>query len=81
MQRSATREFIQASLEPVLAGYVAITDTWGAAMTPELLELYPDAKVICTVRNPESWFKSWRALWPLANKSNKKTDSTRIWPF
>ncbi|KAN0110093.1 hypothetical protein V8E51_006480 [Hyaloscypha variabilis] len=36
-----------------------VTDTWGAALTPELLELYPDAVVICTLREPEAWWKSW----------------------
>ncbi len=36
-----------------------MTDTWGAAFTPQLLELYPNAIVICTVRQPEAWFESW----------------------
>ena len=39
-----------------------MTDTWGAAFTPELLDLYPDAIVICTVREPEAWWKSWIGL-------------------
>ncbi|MCJ1358916.1 MAG: hypothetical protein MMC33_008916 [Icmadophila ericetorum] len=34
------------------------TDTPGAHFVSELLELYPDAKVICTVRDPDAWAKS-----------------------
>lgn len=41
-----------------LDGYAAVTDAPGNGLIPELLELYPDAKVICTVRDPESWEKS-----------------------
>ena len=29
----------------------------------ELMELYPDAKVILNVREPEAWFRSWATLW------------------
>jgi hypothetical protein len=50
------------SLRSMLVGYIAVTDTWGAAFTPELLDLYPDAIVICTVREPEAWWKSWIGL-------------------
>jgi hypothetical protein len=46
----------------MLVGYVAVTDTHGAAMTPELLELYPDAVVICTTRDEEGWWKSWKDM-------------------
>ncbi|PWY90413.1 hypothetical protein BO94DRAFT_593235 [Aspergillus sclerotioniger CBS 115572] len=42
----------------LLTGYVAITDCPGAQLIPELLDLYPDAKVICTVRDPIAWAKS-----------------------
>ncbi|OGM51150.1 hypothetical protein ABOM_000111 [Aspergillus bombycis] len=34
-----------------LNGYAAITDTPGCQLLPELLQLYPDAKVICTWSN------------------------------
>lgn len=40
-------------------GYAAITDAPGTQFVPELMELYPDAKVICTVRDPISWEKSF----------------------
>ncbi|KAE8132888.1 NAD dependent epimerase/dehydratase [Aspergillus pseudotamarii] len=45
-------------LKQRLDGYAAITDAPGAQLVPELLELYPDAKVICTVRDPDAWTKS-----------------------
>ena len=41
-----------------LDGYAATTDTPASQLVPELMELYPDAKIICTVRNAKSWAKS-----------------------
>lgn len=41
-----------------LDGYAAVTDAPATGLIPELLELYPDAKVICTVRDPSAWEKS-----------------------
>ncbi|KAG2411785.1 hypothetical protein HFD88_009341 [Aspergillus terreus] len=49
-----------------LDGYAAVTDAPCAQLIPELLELYPDAMVICTVRNPEAWAKSHKQLRNLA---------------
>lgn len=62
LRLGAKPEFIQSSLKSLLAGYVAVTDTWGAALTPELLEAYPDAVVICTVREPNAWWQSWNDM-------------------
>ncbi len=39
-------------------GYVAATDAPVPGLTKELLELYPEALVICTVRDPDAWVKS-----------------------
>ncbi|KAF2503252.1 hypothetical protein BU16DRAFT_34244 [Lophium mytilinum] len=52
------RAFVLRTLKSTLDGYAATTDTPGAQFVPELLELYPDAKVICTVRDPDEWAKS-----------------------
>ncbi|KAK2597807.1 hypothetical protein N8I77_012569 [Diaporthe amygdali] len=41
-----------------LDGYAAVTDAPATGLIPELLELYPDAKVICTVRDSSAWEKS-----------------------
>ncbi|KAK5992092.1 hypothetical protein PT974_05490 [Cladobotryum mycophilum] len=45
-----------------LTGYVATTDVPGVCLVPQLLELYPDAKVICTVRDIDSWEKSMEGV-------------------
>ena len=44
---------------PQLMGdYVAQVDWPGASFWPELLEAYPDALVLLSVRDPEAWYKS-----------------------
>ena len=48
-----------------LDGYAATSDAPASGflgLVPELMELYPDAKVICTVRDAESWAKSVEGL-------------------
>ncbi|RAH50095.1 sulfotransferase family protein [Aspergillus brunneoviolaceus CBS 621.78] len=47
-----------ALLQTRTAGYAAITDAPASQLVPELLELYPDSKVICTVRDPDAWVRS-----------------------
>ncbi|KAF2441895.1 hypothetical protein P171DRAFT_456798 [Karstenula rhodostoma CBS 690.94] len=37
-----------------LAGYAAVTEMAAAGLVKDVLELYPDAKVICTVRDPDA---------------------------
>lgn len=44
--------------DAVFKGYEATVDWPGAAFWRELMQRYPDAKVILTLRSPESWFKS-----------------------
>jgi hypothetical protein len=39
-------------------GYAAVTDAPFTGAVPELIKLYPDAKVIVTVRDIEAWEKS-----------------------
>ncbi|KAI0392873.1 P-loop containing nucleoside triphosphate hydrolase protein [Xylariaceae sp. FL0594] len=45
-------------LSQLLDGYVAVTDTPACVFVPELIKLYPDAKVICTIRDSDEWAKS-----------------------
>ncbi|KAE8167917.1 P-loop containing nucleoside triphosphate hydrolase protein [Aspergillus tamarii] len=47
-------------------GYAAITDAPASQFVPELLALYPDSKVIVTVRDPEAWVKSMQQISSLA---------------
>ncbi|CZT25722.1 uncharacterized protein RCC_11391 [Ramularia collo-cygni] len=55
---AATKQSILAELETLLDGYVAVADPPLSLLYPELLELYPDAKVIVTIRDHDSWAKS-----------------------
>ncbi|KAF5587316.1 uncharacterized protein FSUBG_11856 [Fusarium subglutinans] len=43
-------------------GFVAITDSPGSTLVRELMAIYPDAKVICTVRDVEAWERSMAAV-------------------
>lgn len=42
----------------LMEGYVAQVDWPGASFWPELLEANPDALVLLSLRDPESWYKS-----------------------
>ncbi|GLI80880.1 hypothetical protein PoHVEF18_009240 [Penicillium ochrochloron] len=52
------REIMFNVLRSQLDGYAAMTDSPGAQFVPELMQLYPDAKVICTIRDSGSWERS-----------------------
>lgn len=56
--RKITNKIIKSRLE----GYAACTDMPLNFMVEQMLELYPNAKVICTVRDPEAWAKSMETL-------------------
>lgn len=43
-------------------GYVAVADSPGAGLVPELQALYPDAKVVVTTRDVERWEASMRTV-------------------
>ncbi|KAF2469760.1 uncharacterized protein BDR25DRAFT_263116 [Lindgomyces ingoldianus] len=43
-------------------GYAAATDAPTSGLVKELIELYPNAKVICTVRDPDAWVKSMEGV-------------------
>ncbi|KAK5994084.1 hypothetical protein PT974_07524 [Cladobotryum mycophilum] len=49
-------------LREATAGFVAITDAPALQFIPELLEIYPDAKVVLVTRDPERWLKSIEAI-------------------
>jgi hypothetical protein len=44
--------------EQMFAGYRATVDWPGAAFYKELVEVYPEAKVLLSVRDPERWYES-----------------------
>lgn len=45
-----------------LDGYVGATDVPIHGIVEELLHVYPNAKVICTVRDPEPWARSMQVI-------------------
>ncbi len=58
----ADRKAVLEGLKSILGGYTATTDLPPIFFTEELVELFPDAHVICTVRDPEDWWNSVRAI-------------------
>ncbi len=46
------------SLKEIFQGYGATVDWPGCKFYEELMRLYPDAKIVLTVRDPESWYES-----------------------
>jgi hypothetical protein len=47
-------------VEQILAGYTAAVDWPACLLWRELLQSYPEARVILTVRNPDEWYDSFR---------------------
>lgn len=45
-------------LKELTTGFVGVTDTPNFDFIPELVELYPDAKVVLVTRDPERWWTS-----------------------
>ncbi|KAH7305782.1 P-loop containing nucleoside triphosphate hydrolase protein [Stachybotrys elegans] len=56
------RDAIKAMLRERLDGFVACTDSPMCGFFPELVELYPDAMVVVTTRDPTSWTKSMHTV-------------------
>ncbi|KIW33897.1 uncharacterized protein PV07_00712 [Cladophialophora immunda] len=63
MRTLVDRAFVQYRLAELTQGCVASSDQPGCYFLEELLQLYPEAKVICTVRERDSWWASYSALW------------------
>jgi hypothetical protein len=49
-------------LKERLDGYAAVTDSPCNGLVKELLELYPDVIVICTIRDPDDWVTSMATI-------------------
>jgi hypothetical protein len=47
--------------DAIFDGYVSMTDYPGVRFWRELIERYPDAKVVHTMRDPDAWFESTQA--------------------
>ena len=48
--------------ETIFKGYGACLDFPSCNYYKELMEFYPDAKIILTIRDDENWIKSWNVL-------------------
>jgi len=55
-------------LEEITKGYVACVDSPLCFMYKELMELYPDAKVLLNVRDADRWFSSWNGLMKMVER-------------
>jgi hypothetical protein len=53
---------IQNILKDRMDGYAACADAPACELVEELLEIYPDAIVICTTRDPDKWTESMRTV-------------------
>ncbi|MBW8813687.1 MAG: hypothetical protein JF588_09705 [Caulobacterales bacterium] len=51
----------QGDWDAIFAGYPSMVDHPGCIYWRELMDLYPDAKVLHTVRDPDQWFDSTQA--------------------
>ncbi|KAF2818884.1 hypothetical protein CC86DRAFT_472534 [Ophiobolus disseminans] len=58
----SSRLAVRKILEQRLTGYAGVTDAPCAGLVEELLEIYPDALVICTMRDVDKWEKSMSAI-------------------
>src|SRR5437763_9512413 len=46
--------------DELFAGYLAVVDWPACAFYQQLMQAYPNAKVLLTVRDPQSWYESTR---------------------
>jgi hypothetical protein len=58
----AVRKHNVALIQERVDGFVAVADAPSCGLVPELCELYPEAIVICTVRDPDKWVESMAAV-------------------
>lgn len=56
------RAFIDSTIKSLLDGYAGVVDTPTCCFVEEILSLYPDAKIICTVRDADRWAASMDRL-------------------
>ncbi|KAF7314064.1 hypothetical protein HMN09_00565400 [Mycena chlorophos] len=55
------QELGRAELDPLLAEFRVVADVPGLLFAKELVEAYPDARVILTLRDPDTWLRSMQA--------------------
>lgn len=71
--KGKSKAFGRVEFDQLLAPYAAVADTPAVCFGPDLIEAYPEAKVILVEREIESWYKSYyeviisHAFHPLAD--------------
>ncbi|KIW86116.1 hypothetical protein Z517_01510 [Fonsecaea pedrosoi CBS 271.37] len=71
IETESDKKVVLHGLKNLLSGYTAVTDMPPILFTEELVELFPDAKFICTTRDPESW---WKSMERIAAKTDTEAD-------
>ncbi|KAM3445878.1 hypothetical protein NHJ13734_000055 [Beauveria thailandica] len=67
-KKEAGRRVTREDLDRILGDCQAVLDMPAAYFAEELIEAYPDAKIILTVRDTESWFASFsKTILPMRN--------------
>ncbi|UKZ69547.1 uncharacterized protein TrAtP1_010553 [Trichoderma atroviride] len=68
-RRAGKRTQLLEALDDAFSGFVGATDVTAIDFIPELMELYPDAKVVLVTRPSAAWWKSFKAV--SENSGNK----------
>jgi hypothetical protein len=71
----------KADWETLFKGYQSSTDWPVAAYYRDLMKVYPDAKIILTVRDPESWYMSIMGTLYQFSRSKRYGEWTQIIPW
>lgn len=66
-QNEVDRSYVRDGLREQLQGYTITCEYPCIRLVEEQMALYPDAKVICTIRDQESWWRSFKPLWELSS--------------
>ncbi|KAL7808727.1 hypothetical protein V8C44DRAFT_335207 [Trichoderma aethiopicum] len=77
-RREGNRARLLKALADVFAGFVGATDVTAIDFIPELMELYPDLKVILVTRDQSAWWKSFKTV---ADKAGSKIMGCILMPL
>ncbi|ETS85214.1 hypothetical protein PFICI_03239 [Pestalotiopsis fici W106-1] len=77
-KRRGDKATLKRLLAELTAGFVAVTDMPPLDFIPELMEIYPEAKVVLTTRDPERWLESIK---PVAVNSSQAWLPYMMWPI
>ena len=73
------QHYVMQALQRTLDGYAACADMPPILFTGELAQLYPNAKIICTIRDPQKW---WESMAPVvASTDNKERRNQLIFGY